>query len=200
MLKKYLSGKVLDIGFMGYLNGVVPITEKAIGIDLNYPEYDGIHLPFENESIDGILSSHMLEHVPTKNVSKTIQEMHRVLKTGKYIIITVPHQYLYEKKIRPPSLFNGDHKRFYTPSSLLAEIESALEPNSYRIELLKDNSKEFNYLIPPEEHSSGCYEILCILKKIEKPYWQLLNRKTSSLYFWFKRKSRKFIRKCKDIF
>jgi SAM-dependent methyltransferase len=173
MLKKYLSGKVLDIGFAGYLNEVVPITEDAIGVDLNYPGYDGIHLPFDNESIDGILSSHMLEHVPTENVSKTIQEMYRVLKKDKHIVITVPHKYLYEKKACLPSLYNRDHKRFYTPSSLLSEIESALEPNSYRVELLKDNDKEFNYLIPPEKHSSGCYEILCILKKIEKPYWQL---------------------------
>ena len=173
-MNKYLSGdKLLDIGSVGYLSGTTTYHENAINIDSNTPNYDMIHIPFDDESIDAILASHILEHVPTQNVKKVIQEWLRVLKIGKYAVITVPHQFLYERKINLPSKHNGDHKRFYTPAKLLTEIETALEPNTYRVELCKDNSKGFDYSIPLSQHPNGAYEVMLILKKIKKPEWSL---------------------------
>ena len=53
---RYLSGeKVLDIGFRGY-EGSAPILPHAIGIDLDFPGYDGITLPFPEESVDAVFS------------------------------------------------------------------------------------------------------------------------------------------------
>ncbi len=47
---KYLSGaNILDIGYRGYLEDVVPIVPQAIGVDLNYPGYDGRTLPFARQ-------------------------------------------------------------------------------------------------------------------------------------------------------
>ena len=37
---------------------------------------------FENESIDEIYASHVLEHVPQKRVLDTLKGVHRVLKAG----------------------------------------------------------------------------------------------------------------------
>lgn len=179
-LDRYMSGtKGLDIGFAGYIDNVVPALETAIGIDINYPGYNGIILPFETESIDYILASHILEHIQNTNLVQTLQEWHRVLKFGSYMTILVPHKFLYEKKhenklgLIPGSHWNGGHNRFYTPASLMQEIESALVPNSYRIELLKDCDEGFDYSIGPERHSGGRYEILCVVKKIKKPNWDL---------------------------
>jgi hypothetical protein len=60
---KYLSGDaVLEIGHKGVASdAVVTIVPQAIGIDLDYPGYDGETLPFPDESHDAVYSSHCLE-------------------------------------------------------------------------------------------------------------------------------------------
>lgn len=170
--KKYMSGVGLDIGFSGYIDGVVPILETAIGVDVNYPGYDGVTLPFEKNSQDYVYSSHCLEHI--SDYKTTIQEWLRVTKIGGHIITVVPHQFLYEKKLRLPSMWNGDHKRFYTPASLLSEFENSLEPNSYRVRFLEDGDKGYDYSIFPQQHSGGQYEITLVIQKIKKPVWRIL--------------------------
>jgi SAM-dependent methyltransferase len=172
--RKYLSGRiVLDIGFRGHVAGSAPITPTAVGVDLDYPGYDGIKLPFADETVDAIFSSHMLEHV--ENYKSVIQDWHRVLKIGGFIVCVVPHQFLYEKSPHLPSKWNDDHKRFYTPASLLQEFEESLQPNSYRVRHLCDNDLWFDYSLGPDEHSYGCYEIELVVEKIKKPYWTLEN-------------------------
>ena len=57
---RWLGGEViLDIGCGGSR-----VLLRAIGIDLGYPGYDGIQLPFADETVDAVYSSHMLEHAP----------------------------------------------------------------------------------------------------------------------------------------
>ena len=171
-LERYLGGeKILDVGFRGYGNGANAILPHAIGVDLDYPGYDGITLPFEDGSIDSLFSSHMLEHVT--NCRAVIRDWHRVLKIGGFIVCMVPHQFLYEKKQAPPSRWNADHKRFFTPAALLAEFEAALVPNSYRIRHLVDNDRDYTYAIGPERHPGGGYEIELVIEKIAKPDWEL---------------------------
>jgi predicted SAM-dependent methyltransferase len=171
---RYINGpNVLDIGFKGYSNvrGVVPITPAAKGIDLDYPGYDGRRLPFEDQSQDAVYSSHCLEHI--KNYREAIADWYRVTKIGGHIITVVPHAYLYERAVSPPSKWNQDHKRFYTPSSLLAEFELALKPNSYRVRYLEDNDESYAYSNGPNTHPFGCYEIVLVIQKIASPTWEL---------------------------
>ncbi len=169
---KYMSGKGLDIGYAGYTSNSQPILDSAIGIDVNYPGYNNCILPFDTESMDYVYSSHCIEHIPTPLVA--IQDWHRVLKIGGFIVIVVPHQFLYEKKANLPSRFNGDHKRFYTPGKLLNEVEAALKPNTYRVRLLEDGDQGFTYHTPPEKHSGGQYEITLVIEKIKPPTWSIL--------------------------
>lgn len=170
--KKYMSGESgLDIGYAGYDINTKPILPTAIGLDINYPGYDGINLPFKDSSQDYVYSSHCLEHIILYR--SALKEWHRVTKVGAHIIIIVPHKYLYEKKDVPPSLWNEDHKRFYTPASLLNEVETSLEPNTYRIRLLEDGDKGFDYSIPPNKHSGGQYEITLVIEKIQPPLWNI---------------------------
>ncbi|MEN6440734.1 MAG: methyltransferase domain-containing protein [Syntrophobacter sp.] len=169
--KNYMSGTGLDIGFLGYVEGVVPILPGATGIDLNYPGYDGIRLPFPDDSQDYVFSSHVLEHVA--DYTAVLREWHRVVKPGGHIVITVPHWHLYEKRQSPPSDWNKDHKRFYTPGTLMAELEESLTPNTYRVVHLRDNDDGFNYDIPPGTHSKGCYEVECVIRKLEEPHWKI---------------------------
>ena len=168
---RYLQGHGLDIGYRGGIIDADPIMPDAIGIDLDYKDYNGITLPFPNESQDFVYSSHCLEHIE-KEID-AIHEWLRVVKINSFLIIVVPHQYLYEKKLSLPSVFNSDHKRFYTPGSLLSVVEEALPPNSYRVRLLRDCDDDFNYSIPPGQHSFGEYQIELVLQKIKLPTWSL---------------------------
>jgi SAM-dependent methyltransferase len=167
----YANGaNILDIGFKGHIEGCGPIAEHAIGVDLDYPGYDGHTLPFENESQDTVYSSHCLEHIPDD--VHAIQDWFRVLKTNGHIIVVVPHAYLYERKMTiPHSKWNGDHKRAYTPGSLLSMIERALVPNTYRVRHLSDNDLNYDYSRTFDEHPHGCYEIDCVIQKIISPIW-----------------------------
>jgi SAM-dependent methyltransferase len=169
---KYLSGKaILDIGYKGGLEGVVPIVPQAIGIDVDYPGYDGKKLPFPDESQDAIYASHCLEHI--KDYRGVLREWFRVVKVGGYLVIIVPHQHLFERRRDLPSHWNVDHYRFYTPASLLREVEDVLEPNSHRIRQLVDNDLGFDYSVTPLQAGVGCFEIELVLQKIEKPVWEL---------------------------
>jgi SAM-dependent methyltransferase len=169
--QKYMSGKGLDIGYAGYLCGTLPILPDAIGIDRTTPGYDGKTLPFSSNSLDYIYSSHTLEHID--DYIGTLREWYRVVKEDGYLIITVPHRDLYEKKMNKPSRYNGDHRRFYTPASFLREIEESFEPNSYRIRLLQDDDSGYDYNIPPEKHCAGTCEVLVVIQKIKKPTWEI---------------------------
>lgn len=170
---RYITGpKVLDIGFRGGTgDGAEPITPTAIGVDIDYPGYDGRTLPFATGSQDTVFASHCLEHIPEH--IKAIQEWHRVVKVGGHIIIAVPHAHLYERRYRPPSKWNQGHRRFYTSSSLLAEIEAALIPNTYRVRHLEENDSGYDYTRDPLLHPPGCYEIVAVVEKLDRPPWDV---------------------------
>ena len=53
--RKYMSGPViLDVGYRGGRPNAVPIFPHAVGVDLDYPGYDGNTLPFEDRSVDTV--------------------------------------------------------------------------------------------------------------------------------------------------
>lgn len=168
--RSYMGGQGLDIGYAGYDDSPV-ILPTALGIDLDYPGYDGKILPFEDGQFDYIYSSHCLEHVD--NEIDTITEWFRVIKTHGHLVLVVPHKFLYEKKQSLPSNWNEGHKRFFTPATLLAAVEAALQPNHYRVRLLEDGDYGFDYSIPANKHSGGQYEITLVLQKITPPAWTI---------------------------
>ncbi|MDR3523094.1 MAG: methyltransferase domain-containing protein [Acetobacteraceae bacterium] len=171
---RYITGPaVLDIGFRGYEGRAQPIVDGAIGIDLDYPGYDGRTLPFADNSQDAVFSSHCLEHIPA--YINALQDWHRVTRIGGHLIVAVPSAQLYERRRRPPSVFNDDHQRFYTPSSLLAEFEAALPPNSYRVRFLEENDRDYKYDIGLNDHPHGCFEIVIVVQKIKIPSWKLID-------------------------
>jgi SAM-dependent methyltransferase len=172
-LQRFMSGEVvLDIGYKGYDNPRgTTVVAHAIGVDMDYPGYDGLHLPFADNSVDSVYSSHCLEHIESYQI--VIRDWHRVLKVGGFLICAVPSQLLYEKKKNLPSRYNADHKRFYSPTSLLKEFQESLEENSYRVRHLEENDAGYDYTIGPETHPVGCYEIVLVLEKIDRPSWTL---------------------------
>ena len=166
-MHRYLAGSsIIEVGGTGAGDGV-PIVQSAINVDVDYPGYDGIHLPFPDLSQDAVYASHVLEHVP--DVVAALREWFRVLKVGGFMVIMVPHQLLYEKKKAPPSRFAGfAHKRFFMPHSLIADITRALPLTEWRLRHMRDNDDGFDYDLPPEMHWTGCYEIECVIERINR--------------------------------
>jgi SAM-dependent methyltransferase len=178
---RYITGPlVLDIGCTGddatgapldERAAELPIIEGAVRLDLDYPGYDGVTLPFPTESQDAVYSSHSLARI--HDHLKAIQEWHRVVKVGGHIIVAVPHAHLFERRHRPPSRWNLDHARMYTTASLLAEFAAALRPNSYRVRHLNEDDRGYRYDDPPERHATGGYEIELVVEKIKEPAWSV---------------------------
>jgi len=91
--------KVLDIGsgigltdqhltkYFKNLNGV-DVEEDVVNKarennpSVNYRLYDGLKLPFENDSIDLVFAINVMHHVPPDNWENFLKEMYRVLKPG----------------------------------------------------------------------------------------------------------------------
>lgn len=166
LLEKYLpAGLILDIGAGSF----APVVPWATKVDIDYPGYDGTHLPFEDGTVDGIFSSHCLEHV--NDAEAALKDWFRTLRVGAHLFITVPHMYLYERNAKPPSSWNVDHLRFFTPGRLLTLVEKVLRPNSYRVRLLSDNDDSYDYISPIDEPPRGCYEIEMVIEKIDPPQW-----------------------------
>lgn len=109
MLRKYISlidDPIVDVGSR-YINGnsfnmcqeMFP-TFKWIGLD--YYEGPSVtlispqiwtsqdKLPFEDESIGTVICNNTLEHVP--NPIRMVEEIFRVLKTGRIFILTLPSE------------------------------------------------------------------------------------------------------------
>lgn len=169
--KKYLSGpSILEIGYVGYYEATVPVVPQAIGVDIGYPGYDGVRLPFADGSVDAIYSSHCFEHIA--DYKSALRDWYRVLKVGGYMVIVVPHQLLFERRRRLPSLANWDHKRFYLADTLLAEVKESLPENGYRIRHLRENDEGYDYSVLPPDPSGGLYEIEVVVEKIRVPNWR----------------------------
>jgi SAM-dependent methyltransferase len=101
-IQKYavnFKGTTLDFGC-----GTMPYkqlfsnTEKYIGLDIEtsgnpyerQPDilYDGKVIPLENNSIDNIFCTEVLEHV--FNPNEVLKEMHRILKPNGQLLLTCP--------------------------------------------------------------------------------------------------------------
>ena len=50
--------------------------------------YDGINLPFDSVSVDGVICTQVLEHVP--NARLIIMEISRIIKSNGELILTIP--------------------------------------------------------------------------------------------------------------
>ena len=96
-LKKYAHGNFLDLGCGNkpYESLYKPLTEKQTGCDVIQSDKNRVDviclataLAFENSCFDSILCTQVLEHVYDHHTM--IKEIHRVLKPGGHIMLTVP--------------------------------------------------------------------------------------------------------------
>jgi SAM-dependent methyltransferase len=96
-IEKFAQGYFLDMGCGNkpYENLYKPVTASQTGCDIMQSDKNRVDvicpataLKFENDSFDSILCTQVLEHVYDHQTM--IREVHRVLKPGGHIILTVP--------------------------------------------------------------------------------------------------------------
>ena len=92
IFRKYKCNKILDAGcgtnrFKEYAK-----DEEAIGMDLNSSKADMVSdvqkLPFKDNTFDGVLCLHVLEHLLYPLIA--VKEFHRVLRQGGILICVCP--------------------------------------------------------------------------------------------------------------
>lgn len=132
-LKEYLpvfEGSLLDIGCgkMPYKEHILENSkiENYIGLDIeNALDYDiairpdftwnGITMPFENNSFECALGTEVLEHCPEPEI--VLKEVFRILKPGGVFFFTVPFLW---------NLHEVPHDEYrYTPFSLKRHLENS---------------------------------------------------------------------------
>jgi SAM-dependent methyltransferase len=105
--RSYASGVLVDFGcgnkpYKAFLLGI----QKYIGVDVEQNDFgtvdvmleSGKPLPMENESVDTVLSTQVLEHVPDPQAY--LNEASRILKRGGSLILTCPGAYMLHEEPR----------------------------------------------------------------------------------------------------
>lgn len=141
----YLQGKCLDIGC-----GPTKVWPSLIGID-SCKDYGGQRPQavdivcngedlslFANKTIDGIFSSHFLEHV--MDYKKCLAEWWRVIKVDGYLVLYLPHKKFYPNIGAEGS--NPDHKHDFMPDDI---IEAMKEVGSWELLENEDRDKGYEY-------------------------------------------------------
>ncbi|MDR3429576.1 hypothetical protein [Silvimonas sp.] len=113
-----------------------------------------------------------------RNLLQNVKDYRSLLRTSfarlaidGWLLITVPHQFLAERKFRLPSRYGSKALRFYTPASLAAEIEEALDITQYRIRFLQEDDALYDYGRPIRDRPEGHQRIILALQKISRPAW-----------------------------
>lgn len=96
----HLSGRILDVGCgRKPYESLFENRKEYVGMDIENPGhdhsnekidvyYDGKTFPFDDESFDSILTNQVFEHVFNPEIF--MREIHRVLKPGGRLLLTVP--------------------------------------------------------------------------------------------------------------
>jgi SAM-dependent methyltransferase len=111
---RYIVGDGIDIGAgqdcLDQYFEFFPLAKSCMNWDLVNGDAQYLNGVSDN-SFDFVNSSHCLEHMQDPHVA--LNNWIRVLKTGGYLLLSVPDEDLYEQGIFP-STYNADHKHTFT--------------------------------------------------------------------------------------
>lgn len=126
--------------------------EGYIGIDIDPNSgadiiVSALNLPFENDSVDEIQSSHLVEHFSPQEVQQFFSEIYRVLKQGGKAEIKIDKDWT-KKRLLAKDL---THKHRYTAKEIVALVKDfsykRVKDKIYFFRLNKPRRKIFVKLI-----------------------------------------------------
>ncbi|MBN9559699.1 MAG: hypothetical protein J0H14_03095 [Alphaproteobacteria bacterium] len=168
MLRAYLAGdRVVMVGPPGYRRELADLGVNAAVVECDAETRQVPSLGLPPGSQDAVFANDVLACIGDYRAA--IAEWFGTLKVGGRLVIAVPHQFLFERKLFPPSRWETQHRRFYTTSLLLTEIEEALDPLSYRVRDLTEDDEDFDYSAPPDQSPTGSCDIIVVLERMARP-------------------------------
>jgi len=126
------------------------LSEKAMNVagkmfpNLKFYSGNALESPFENQSFDVIISQEVVEHIDVQ--SKYIDECHRLLRDGGYLILTTPNNYYFKRRR------GGNYSN--------QPIENLLTPKELRLLLASGFRVVRHYTILPATGNYGIYRLL----------------------------------------
>jgi SAM-dependent methyltransferase len=83
-------GRILDVGCgVNKFPGAIGIDRLSSSRADVLCDLDRLPYPFRDCAFDGLRATHVIEHV--SDVIRTMEEFHRLLRTGGRVVITTPH-------------------------------------------------------------------------------------------------------------
>lgn len=98
---------------------------EATAKSLSFTLGSGLHLPFADRTFDRVICSEVLEHVP--DYETVIQEIHRVLKPGGLLAVSVPRfapEWICWRLSNAYHEVEGGHIRIFRRNALQRSIEA----------------------------------------------------------------------------
>ena len=139
-----LSRKFQVLPNLAYIKGDIKPRDAAT------KKLDITDVDLPNESVDVMLCSHVLEHIPDDH--KAMTELLRVLKPGGYVIALVPLYIDLEKTYEDPSITNqkmralhfdqSDHVRKYGPDFVTRLQIAGFSVEQYPLSRLSSEQRE----------------------------------------------------------
>ena len=121
---KYLLGKSDDVIGVDLSEEMIKIAKERVDGE-HFSVMDMRHLAFDKETFDGVLVAYSLIHIPTNEVTSTLQEFHRVLKPGGFLM-TITQQGEPDHIVDEP-LMQGEKMfiNFFTSGGIEKEFRDA---------------------------------------------------------------------------
>lgn len=97
-----IAGDILDVGSGGDQSGrwmaLSDDIERYVALDIAHEpgldvRGDAAHLPFPDGSFDTVVTSEVLEHIPTADLPTVVGELSRVLRPGGTVLASTPFVY-----------------------------------------------------------------------------------------------------------
>jgi ubiquinone/menaquinone biosynthesis C-methylase UbiE len=164
-------------------SGIGRILERNINDLLSVQLFDGYHLPFDDNSIDLIILSHVLEHVEHERL--LLREIKRV---ARYCVIEVPLDYKPGVDKRIKHFLAYGHINVYTPTSLRYLLQTeGFEGENDLTSLIEPEVTRFNTYINQKKRKKFVTGLkitmeYAIKKGLGKIFGKRINEQLASAY------------------
>lgn len=169
----YTRGKVLDLGCgaektFPHFTGVDSCKDTAlfgarIDPDVKVETCERL-TEFETESCDAVFSSHLLEHIPDYRAA--LKEWWRVVKTGGFLVLYLPHKQLYPNVGQPGA--NPDHVHDFEPLDVIEAMRDADGGWDLVERQIRSEDREYSFLLVFQKKNTAARTYGYMLRKTFK--------------------------------